>query len=212
MSLAALLLAGWVTLTPVRAWDAERMQQAAARLGPQAQAAVAPLQALLNNGRNAEDNMRLAAVNQFYNRRIRFATDWQVWGQEDYWTSPLQLLDKGAGDCEDYAIAKYFTLAAMGVPVAKLRLVYVRAQLDPYTVQSHMVLAYYVKADAEPLILDNLMADIRPASQRADLTPVFSFNTEGLWQGVGQTSAGDPVARLSRWGEVVLRAQAEGLM
>ena len=73
-----------------------------------------------------------------------------------------------------------------------------------------MVLAYYATPGAEPLILDNLIGDIRPASRRGDLEPVFSFNGEGLWQGVGAQSAGDPVARLSRWREVLAKARAEG--
>ena len=46
--------------------------------------------------------------------------------------------------------------------------------------------------------------------KRPDLTPVFSFNSEGLWQGTGSTSAGDPVSRLSRWREVIAKARAEG--
>jgi hypothetical protein len=73
-----------------------------------------------------------------------------------------------------------------------------------------MVLAYYATPQAEPLILDNLIGEVRAASRRPDLTPVFSFNSEGLWQGVGQQSAGDPVARLSRWREVLAKARAEG--
>ena len=73
-----------------------------------------------------------------------------------------------------------------------------------------MVLAYYATPQSEPLILDNLIGEIRPASRRPDLTPVFSFNGQGLWQGVGATSAGDPVARLSRWREVLAKAREEG--
>ena len=124
------------------------------------------------------------------------------------------MLDKGEGDCEDYAIAKYLSLVSSGMPAARLRLVYVRARTgaldEPPTGQAHMVLAYYATSQAEPLILDNLVADIRPASQRPDLTPVFSFNGQGLWQGVGATSAGDPLARLTRWRAVLLKAREEG--
>lgn len=98
---------------------------------------------------------------------------------------------------------------AAGVPSAKLRLVYVRAQIGAVT-QAHMVLAYYRDPMAEPLILDNLLGDIRPASRRPDLTPVFSFNAEGMWQGVGASSAGDPSARLSRWRDMLTKAKAEG--
>ena len=100
----------------------------------------------------------------------------------------------------------------MGMPISKLRLVYVRAQIGGPNgaVQAHMVLAYYAAAGAEPLILDNLITEVRPASRRPDLVPVFSFNSEGLWQGVGPTAAGDPTARLSRWREVLAKARAEG--
>ena len=136
-----------------------------------------------------------------------------MWGQLDYWASPLEMLGKGQGDCEDYATAKYFTLVASGLPAAKLRLVYVRAQLGGPggPTQAHMVLAYYAEPDAQPLILDNLINEIRPAERRPDLTPVFSFNAEGLWQGVGAVRAGDPVVRLSRWRDLLAKARDEGL-
>jgi len=75
-----------------------------------------------------------------------------------------------------------------------------------------MVLAYYASPEAEPLILDNLVGEIRPASRRPDLTPVFSFNSEGLWQGNGSQRMGDPVERLSRWREVLRKARAEGFL
>lgn len=192
------------------AWDSERLQAAAQRLGPRALGAVQALQAVL--APLTDDDARLAAVNQFFNRRIVFTEDLAAWGVADQWSSPLESLDSGRGDCEDYAIAKYFSLVASGVPVARLRLVYVRALLGgPGGVQqAHMVLAYYPQPDAEPLILDNLINELRPASRRPDLTPVFSFNSDGLWQGTGAQTAGDPVSRLSRWRDVLAKARAEG--
>jgi predicted transglutaminase-like cysteine proteinase len=195
-----------------RAWDSERMLAAAQRQGPRALAGVRALQPVLAATLELDDEARLATINQFFNRRIVFIDDDQVWGVSDHWASPVELLDKGRGDCEDYAIAKYFSLIATGVPMAKLRLVYVRAQIGgpDGVAQAHMVLAYYPQPGAEPLILDNLIGDVRPASRRTDLTPVFSFNGEGLWQGAGSTSAGDPTARLSRWREVLAKARAEG--
>lgn len=75
-----------------------------------------------------------------------------------------------------------------------------------------MVLAYHAQPHAEPVILDNLISELRPASRRPDLTPVFSFNGDGLWQGVGDTTAGDPLARLSRWRELLAKARAEGFL
>jgi predicted transglutaminase-like cysteine proteinase len=191
------------------AGDAARMEQAAQRLGPRAMAALPALQALLQRAAPLDKDGQLDAVNTFYNRRIVFAEDIDVWGVDDYWASPLEALAQGRGDCEDYVIAKYFTLLTLGMPMATLRLVYVRAQVGGQA-QPHMVLAYYPQAGAEPLILDNLLGSIRPASRRPDLTPVFSFNSEGLWQGVAGASAGDPQARLSRWRDVMAKARAEG--
>jgi predicted transglutaminase-like cysteine proteinase len=199
-------------LAAPQAWDADTMLRAAAARGPQALAGARALQAVLAEAAHLDDAGRLAAVNDFFNRRIVFASDEEVWGQVDYWASPLEMLDKGRGDCEDYVIGKYFALLALGMPGAKLRLVYVRAQIGgPEGIaQAHMVLAYYASPQAEPLVLDSLIGEIRPASRRPDLAPVFSFNGEGLWQGTGARSAGDPVARLSRWREVLAKARAEG--
>jgi predicted transglutaminase-like cysteine proteinase len=207
--------AGWLSTAAPSGWafDADRLLAAAQRLGPQAQSGARALQGMLASSAALGEEARLAAVNQFFNRRILFRDDAETWGQADYWASPLEVLDKGQGDCEDYAIAKYFSLVATGVPASKMRLVYVRAQIGGPggAVQAHMVLAYYAQPSAEPLILDNLVSELRPASRRPDLAPVFSFNAEGLWQGTGATSAGDPVARLSRWRELLAKVRAEGL-
>ncbi len=199
----------------VSALDVNRLQQAAAAMGPRTERAAFELRELVARLQTLDDSARLDAVNSFVNRRVSFASDTVVWGVVDHWASPLEVLGRGQGDCEDYAIAKYFTLVSAGMPAAKLRLVYVRALLPaswglPPGPQAHMVLAYYADHEAEPLILDNLMIDIRPASRRTDLTPVFSFNGEGLWSGSGTQTAGDPQARLSRWREVMLKARAEG--
>ena len=188
-----------------------RMRRSAAAMGPRAVQALQQLQPLLGQARALEPRARLQAINEFFNRRIEFATDWQAWGQLEYWSSPLEALDNGRGDCEDYAIAKYFSLLASGTPAAHLRLVYARAQLDDGPPQAHMVLAYHPQG-GDTLILDNLVDEVLPASQRSDLQPVFSFNSEGLWQGVGTAGAGDPARRLSRWREVLSKARAEGFL
>jgi predicted transglutaminase-like cysteine proteinase len=202
-----------VALSP-RAYDTERMSKAAQRHGPRAVLGVRALQPVLAGLAEADAVTRLDAVNRFYNRRILFAEDAQVWRVDDHWASPLETMQQGMGDCEDYAIAKYFSLLAAGMQAAQLRLVYVRLQVGGAggSSQPHMVLAYYADASAEPQILDNLVTEIRPASRRPDLTPVFSFNSEGLWQGNGSQRMGDPVERLSRWREVLRKAREEGFL
>lgn len=173
------------------------------------------LRSLLAAVGRLDERARAGRINEFFNRRIVFADDLDVWGAADYWTSPLEVLQRGRGDCEDFAIAKYFALRASGVPAERLRLVYVRAQTvgrdgSPGMVIPHMVLAYYARPMDDPLVLDNLVGEVLPASRRPDLTPVFSFNSEGLWQGVAGGSAGDPLQRLSKWREVLARALEEG--
>lgn len=206
-----LVLACALWLAVPQAWDAERMLAAARQTGPHAVEGAQALQRVLQSVSGRDDAARLAAVNDFFNQRIAFRGDPETWGQVDYWASPLQTLERGAGDCEDYAIAKYFSLLASGLPTARLRLVYVREQaFAGAVVQPHMVLAYYASPQAEPLVLDNLIPEIRPASRRPDLTPVFSFNGEGLWNGTAGPSVGDATARLSAWRQVIARAREEG--
>ncbi|ERS86820.1 hypothetical protein Q672_01745 [Marinobacter sp. EVN1] len=126
---------------------------------------------------NAPIDRQLRLVNSFFNR-VSFVSDIRHWGQEDYWATPVELLTTNGGDCEDFSIAKYLTLKSMGVPDDQLRIIYVKAlELN----QAHMVLAWYETPGSDPLILDNLINDIKPASQRSDLEPVYSFNGEGLW-------------------------------
>jgi predicted transglutaminase-like cysteine proteinase len=118
----------------------------------------------------------LQAVNSFFNR-IPFLSDASHWGVEDYWATPAETVASFGGDCEDYSIAKYFLLKEFGVPVERLRITYVKAvKLN----QAHMVLAYYATPGAEPLILDNLDDRVRPASDREDLVPVYSFNDDDV--------------------------------
>ncbi len=213
--LAAVLASALLAITfpdSIRAWSSERMLQAAQRHGPLAVEGANQLRDLIRNALPMPEVSRLGPVNDYFNRRIIFMDDSDVWGVLDYWASPLELLGKGRGDCEDYAIGKYFTLLAAGVPVNRLRLVYVRAQLGGPNgnVMPHMVLAYYATPNADPLVLDNLVPDLRPASQRPDLMPVLSFNSQGLWDGVNGVAAGDPLQRLSKWRDVVAKSRAEG--
>lgn len=211
-SLALVLLVS----TTVHAWDPDRIVRAAGRYGPQAVAGARELQQMMTVVVGQDEISQLQAVNTFWNQHLAYREDIDNWGQVDYWASPLESLQKQAGDCEDYAIAKYFTLVALGVPHSRLRLVYVRAS-TPAAVGpkggtvAHMVLAWYAQPAAEPLVLDNLLPGIQTASARPDLMPVFSFNAEGLWQGVGSIRAeGDPLARLSRWRGVMAKARREG--
>lgn len=161
---------------------------------------------LIQSSANLAERDKLNEVNRFFNRTIRFVDDIQLWRENDYWATPVEMLVKGAGDCEDYSIAKYFTLRRLGIPSEKLRITYVKAL--NYN-QAHMVLTYYSSPTADPLVLDNLINDIHPASQRRDLLPVYAFNAEGLYL-PGSTTRKSDSKRLSRWQDILKKMRAEG--
>lgn len=190
-------------------------QLAQARYGAPAVLALNQWRDMVVQVQNLPEREKMTRVNDFFNRRVQFREDVDIWGKADYWATPLETMGRGEGDCEDFAIAKYVTLKTLGVPVEKLRMTYVRAQIggsSSSVTQAHMILSYYPSAAEEPLILDNLIDDIRPASRRADLYPIFSFNSAGLWVGSGATekASGSSTARLSRWRDLLARMQTEG--
>jgi predicted transglutaminase-like cysteine proteinase len=138
----------------------------------------------------------LRPVHGFFND-LPSVDDRVQWGVEDYWATPAEFLSSGAGDCEDYAIAKYFTLKELGVPVSRLRLVYARTWQAR---GAHMVLAYFSAPGAEPLIMDNLEGGARRAADRPDLIPVYMFNDDDMQftqQGAGAARY-DPLS-IRKW-------------
>lgn len=164
-----------------RSVTAGLVERYAARFGPPVRTRISGWQEFVRSipaERRLPGNERelLGSVNTFFNR-LPFLTDLAHWGAEDYWATPAESVASDGADCEDFSIAKYFALKELGVPIQRLRITYVKAvRLN----QAHMVLAYYPEPNAEPLIMDNLEDGVRPASERADLIPVYSFNDEDL--------------------------------
>jgi predicted transglutaminase-like cysteine proteinase len=175
---AGLVIAAPVITETIFRFDKEFLKKAEEKCGKEGPARFTAWEELIHNDKSPSDREKLSKVNHFYNSRIRFVSDIELWGMQDYWATPIEFLCKNAGDCEDFAIAKYFTLKAMGVAEEKLNIAYVKA--IQYNI-AHMVLTYYSEPGAEPLVLDNLIDSIDPASKRTDLMPVFSFNGLGLW-------------------------------
>ena len=165
-------------------------------------------QHLLATQQQATEVEKLKVVNLFFNHQMVYTEDIDLWHVVDYWETPIEALWKGAGDCEDYAIAKYFSLRHIGIPAEKLRITYVKALRQN---RAHMVLTYYSTPNAMPLVLDSLMDPIKMASDRPDLLPVYAFNGEGLWLtgAAGNKKVGDS-KRLSRWQDVLRKMAAEG--
>lgn len=145
--------------------------------GEAARRRIVAWQRLLDDLGNTDEKTKLVEVNRFFNQ-VRFIDDQTHWGKYDYWATPVEFLVSNGGDCEDFAIAKYYTLRELGVPIEKMNLAYVKSlKLN----QAHMVLTYYEAPDRIPLVLDNLIPEIKPASERPDLLFVYSFNGDNLW-------------------------------
>ncbi|MGB0938379.1 MAG: transglutaminase-like cysteine peptidase [Colwellia sp.] len=156
-----------------------------------------------------QDIDKLKKVNRFFNQ-LQFVNDIDLWGKNDYWATPVEFLGVNGGDCEDFSIAKYFTLLAMGVDASKLRINYVKAvKLN----QFHMVVTYYETPNSMPLVLDNINGKILPASQRKDLLPIYSFNGDSLWlsKAKGQGKRVGSSDRLSSWNNLRERFNQETL-
>lgn len=214
MALLCVLL--WLALAAIAAPDLDRvLRLAAERYGNQGEANLRAWRGMLESAKDLDERGKLDRVNAFFNNYVFFQDDSVTWEQNDYWATPLETLGRGQGDCEDYSIGKYVSLGMLGVPIEKLRITYVRAEMGlpgSGVSQAHMVLAYYPTPEGEPLVLDNLIADLRPASRRPDLKPVFGFNSQGLWvAGQRGSAAADPTARLSRWRDLLSRMEKDGL-
>ena len=153
---------------------------------------------------------KLETVNQFFNSRMIYAKDIQVWGIKEFWATPFEFMCKGAGDCEDYAIAKFFTLKEVGVPERNLNIMYGKRI---HFGTAHMVLGYYRTPEAVPLILDNITDMITLECERPDLRLSLGFNTYGLWP-AGQYGKGGAMLaapRLREWRNLQTRLAAVGI-
>ena len=156
---------------------------------------------------------QLNNVNTFFNQHIKKVTDMDYYHKADYWATPLQTLDAQAGDCEDFAIAKYFTLLLTGIPEEKLALMYVKYGIYQ---QAHMVLAY-TQLDGSYLILDNIKPNITQLEERPDLQVVYMITASNIIASVELTDS--TLQRMQSlhilslkvsWNNMMFRASDEG--
>ena len=120
---------------------------------------------------------RLKKINTYLNK-LTYKDDILNNKQSDYWATPKEFLTSGTGDCEDYAIIKYFTLVRLGFNPDNLYITIVyAARLKNY----HMVLSYFIKDGEAPLILDNINNKILNLTKRNDLKIKAFLNTNGVY-------------------------------
>ncbi|EHV5557996.1 transglutaminase-like cysteine peptidase [Vibrio parahaemolyticus] len=147
---------------------------------------------------------RLVITHDFYNRII-YTQDMTLWGQKDYWATPEETLRRFKGDCEDIAIAKYFSLLRQGMPSERLRLVYLQL---PSTVPKiyHLVLEYHHE-DGQVYVLDNRDSQIYQADDEHRAQTVVTFDLHNMWID-GQRVGGSQV-RMKKWGALLGRYRTQ---
>lgn len=167
---------------------------------------------LVNTSQGKSTREKLVLVNDFFNQNVIWVSDYDHYGAEDYWATPLETIASGGGDCEDFSIAKYFTLIALNVPMEKLTITYVKADTPNPINRSHMVLTFYEKPASVPLVLDNLIPEIKLASERKDLAPVYTFNGQGLWMAKERAagkSGSSSASNIALWRQMTSRMGKE---
>jgi predicted transglutaminase-like cysteine proteinase len=130
--------------------------------------------AFLDGLENEALSEQLIQVNRYVNK-TQYMQDVANWGESDRWSAPAEFFAKG-GDCEDYAIAKYFLLRELGVPPERLKIVVL---LDRRRQQAHAVLT--VTREHRTLVLDNLRDRIVPWRELDHYLPIYSLNERSAW-------------------------------
>ena len=144
------------------------------RASCQSQAALQFL-AIVDAGRNLEGRARLGEINRAINLKLKPKSDLALYGEEDVWTSPLATFAIGAGDCEDYAIAKFVALQEAGVSPDDLRIVILR---DDHREEDHAVVA--ARLDGNWLMLDNRHMVLVEDQLVRRYRPVFLADRDGV--------------------------------
>ena len=203
-----LLLSTVVKATDTFTIDDKMLVEIQKNYSKDAKEKIVNLIALLNTIKDKDESIQIKEINDYFNT-LEYKSDALVWKKKDYWASRIEFLNREMGDCEDYVIAKYFSLIQLGISKDRLFLTYVKA--IKYK-QAHMILSYYKKKGAVPLVLDNIIKEILPATKRKDLRPVFSFNGEKIYmaklRGLGKEIPKGKV-NLKKWTNLILKIKRE---
>jgi predicted transglutaminase-like cysteine proteinase len=153
---------------------------------------------VLDGLRNLDDLEKLYIINTFFNNHITYTPDKKTSSSSDYWQSQQETLIRQSGDCEDFAIAKYFSLLQLNVDNTRLKVVYVNNRSIN---GAHMVLTYNSDVHSSPLVLDsNTNAII--TLQESGYVPVYAFNSESLYL-PNRSEPVSGVKNLSKWNGVL---------
>lgn len=130
---------------------------------------------------------QLEAVNRFFNR-WPYKLDQELYGVNEYWASPSEFMAR-SGDCEDFAIAKFYALRQLGFSNESMRIVIL---WDQIRAAGHAVLAVY--EPGRVLILDSLSDLIAPDSRYRHYIPQYSMNETTRWSHIHADTIPQPLA------------------
>lgn len=125
---------------------------------------------------NMTPEQKIRAVNAYINNSIAYNPDSMVWGRSDYWAAPGETFARGEGDCDDYAIAKFFALKMLGFKDNDMRIVILR---DGRKNEIHAVLS--LNYGGSNYILDNQSEYVVQDTQISYYTPIYSLSERGYW-------------------------------
>jgi predicted transglutaminase-like cysteine proteinase len=131
--------------------------------------------AIVDQARAREGRARVGEINRAINLAIRPASDLAQYGEEDVWSAPLATFSHGAGDCEDYAIAKYMALRQAGFAAWDLRIVILR---DTFRQEDHAVAA--VRLDGHWWMLDNQRMAMVEDTDARNVRPLFVIDESSI--------------------------------
>jgi len=154
---------------------------------------VARMHALTAAARHEEPAAALEMINGAVNRAIAYRPDIDLWHVADYWENPSEIAQKGAGDCEDYAIAKYWLLRSLGVADSDLQLIVLT---DRRNGAYHAVLGVHL--NGATYILDSLTDHVAKDSLFIRYTPIMSFVADTGYIHGFKTGGARTVASLSK--------------
>lgn len=116
-----------------------------------------------------DDFIKLNAVNNFFNE-YKYKADIEIYKKQDYWATRKEFIINGTGDCEDFVIAKYFTLLELGIDKSKLSILH-----NLHENEYHLILAYQENSSSEVLVLDSLNKTILPLTKRDDILVLYTL-------------------------------------
>jgi predicted transglutaminase-like cysteine proteinase len=128
--------------------------------------------AFLRTVQEEPSKVQLDRVNRHMNR-YPYVQDIVNWGVQDYWATPGEFF-RVSGDCEDYAIAKYYSLRKIGVPAEKMHIVVVH---DLNLRLFHAILV--ISQDERRFVLDNQIEQVVPIEAILHYRPVYAVNEGG---------------------------------